>query len=97
MGRGLDHSENYSSLITALPPSAAGSLVLCGTLFGLREPRITHLDGYRIDQVPAPHMLFVWNVDRPGMIGRVGSVLGAHAVNIAGMQVGRAAVGGTAG
>jgi len=41
-------------------------------------------------------MLFVWNVDRPGMIGRVGSLLGSHAINIAGMQVGRAAVGGTA-
>jgi D-3-phosphoglycerate dehydrogenase len=41
-------------------------------------------------------MLFVWNVDRPGMIGRVGSLLGSHHVNIAGMQVGRVAVGGTA-
>jgi D-3-phosphoglycerate dehydrogenase / 2-oxoglutarate reductase len=94
--RSRDHSEDFSSLMTARLHTAAGSLVVGGTLFGRREPRITHLDGYRIDLVPAPHMLFVWNVDRPGMIGRVGSLLGARAVNIAGMQVGRVAVGGTA-
>lgn len=94
--RDRDHSEDFSSLITARLQTAAGSLVLGGTLFGRREPRITHLDEYRIDLVPAPYMLFVWNVDRPGMIGRVGSLLGQHAVNIAGMQVGRVAAGGTA-
>jgi D-3-phosphoglycerate dehydrogenase len=94
--RSRDHSEDFSSLLTTRLQTAAGTLVLGGTLFGRREPRITHLDGYRIDLVPAPHMLFVWNVDRPGMIGRVGSLLGSHHVNIAGMQVGRVAVGGTA-
>jgi D-3-phosphoglycerate dehydrogenase len=46
--------------------------------------------------VPAPHMLFVWNEDRPGMIGRVGTILGRHGVNIANMHVGRRDAGGTA-
>lgn len=91
-----EESEDFSSLIRVRLVTTAGALVVGGTLFGQREPRITHLDDYRIDLVPAPHMLFVWNVDRPGMIGRVGSILGAQKVNIAGMQVGRTTPGGTA-
>jgi D-3-phosphoglycerate dehydrogenase len=41
-------------------------------------------------------MLFVWNVDRPGMIGHVGTILGRRGVNIANMHVGRRDAGGTA-
>jgi D-3-phosphoglycerate dehydrogenase len=91
-----DHSEDFSSLIRVQLDTTHGPLLVGGTLFGHREPRITHLDGYRIDLVPSARMLFVWNVDRPGMIGRVGSILGSQHVNIAGMQVGRTAPGGTA-
>ncbi len=89
-------SEDFSSLIRIRIETTKGPLVVGGTLFGRHEPRITHLNDYRIDLVPASHMLFVWNVDRPGMIGRVGNILGSHQVNIAGMQVGRVAPGGTA-
>jgi D-3-phosphoglycerate dehydrogenase len=41
-------------------------------------------------------MLFAWNTDRPGMIGRVGTILGRHGVNIAGMHLGRESPGGVA-
>lgn len=91
-----ESSEDFSSLVRVRLATTSGALVLGGTLFGRREPRITHLDGYRIDLAPAPRMLFLWNVDRPGMIGRVGTILGRHQVNIAGMQVGRVVAGETA-
>ncbi len=91
-----EQSEDFSSLIRVRIETMRGPFVVGGTLFGRREPRITHLNDYRIDLVPASHMLFVWNVDRPGMIGRVGTILGNHQVNIAGMQVGRVVPGGTA-
>ncbi len=91
-----EHSEDFSSLIRVRVETTRDPLLLGGTLFGRREPRITHLNDYRIDLVPASRMLFVWNVDRPGMIGRVGATLGTHQVNIAGMQVGRVVPGGTA-
>lgn len=71
-------------------------LVIGGTVFGRKEPRITHVGEYRLDLAPAPHMLFIWNTDRPGMIGRVGSILGELKVNIAGMAVGRVVPGGVA-
>jgi D-3-phosphoglycerate dehydrogenase len=91
-----DHSDDFSSLIQVRVETTGNPFVLGGTLFGKRDPRITHVNDYRIDLVPAPYMLFVWNVDRPGMIGRVGTILGAHQVNIAGMQVGRNTPHGTA-
>jgi D-3-phosphoglycerate dehydrogenase / 2-oxoglutarate reductase len=45
---------------------------------------------------PAPHLLVVRNDDRPGMIGAVGTMLGVANVNIADMDVGRAATPGSA-
>ena len=63
---------------------------LAGTLSGaLDEPRIVMVDDHAVDLPPAPHMLVVRNDDRPGVIGRVGSVLGDAGVNIADMNVGR--------
>jgi D-3-phosphoglycerate dehydrogenase len=91
-----DLCEDFASQIVAEIQTSQGMLRLGGALFGHREPRITVLDGWRLDLVPAPHMLFVWNADRPGMIGRVGTILGRHGVNIANMHVGRRDAGGTA-
>ncbi len=91
-----DLCEDFASQIMAEAQTSHGTLRLGGTLFGHREPRITRLNRVRLDLVPAPHMLFVWNEDRPGMIGRVGTILGRHAVNIANMHVGRREPGGTA-
>lgn len=84
-----ERSEDFSTLIRVRLETAQDGLTLGGTLFGRREPRIVQLDGYRLDLAPARHMLWVWNDDRPGMIGKVGTVLGNADVNIASMQVGR--------
>ena len=57
---------------------------------GLRaEPRLVQIDGHTVDVPPAGHLLVVNNDDRPGVIGRVGTVLGDAGVNIADMDVGR--------
>jgi D-3-phosphoglycerate dehydrogenase len=42
-----------------------------------------------VDVIPEGYKLLLPHDDRPGMIGQVGSLLGAHDINIAGMQVGR--------
>jgi D-3-phosphoglycerate dehydrogenase len=88
--------EDFASQILAEAQTSRGTLRLGGTLWGHREPRITRLNRWRLDLAPAPHMLFVWNEDRPGMIGRVGTILGRHGVNIANMHVGRRDAGGAA-
>ncbi|HEV2283682.1 MAG TPA: phosphoglycerate dehydrogenase [bacterium] len=84
-----DLCEDFASQLVAEIETSRGTLRLGGTLWGHREPRITRLNAWRLDLAPAPHMLFVWNADRPGMIGHVGTILGRRGVNIANMHVGR--------
>ena len=60
------------------------------------EQRIVMIDEHTFDVPPADHMLMVKNDDRPGVIGIVGTLLGDAGVNIADMDVGRAAEPGTA-
>jgi D-3-phosphoglycerate dehydrogenase len=70
---------------------------ISGTLVGRRsEQRIVMIDDHHFDVPPADHMLMVKNDDRPGVIGTVGTLLGNAGVNIDDMDVGRAAVPGTA-
>lgn len=53
------------------------------------EPHIVQLDGNWVDFVPQGHVMLTRHRDRPGMIGRVGTLLGQADVNIAAMQVAR--------
>jgi D-3-phosphoglycerate dehydrogenase / 2-oxoglutarate reductase len=60
------------------------------------SPRIVGLDGYEIDATPIGAMLITQHRDVPGVIGRVGTILGDAQVNISTMQVSRNTVGGDA-
>ncbi len=91
-----DEHEDYQSLVTATVITALGGRELQGTVFGRREPRLVSLDSRRISLVPEGTVLLVWNYDRPGMIGSIGTLLGEAKVNIANMEVGRADAGVTA-
>jgi D-3-phosphoglycerate dehydrogenase len=54
------------------------------------------IDPYPVDIPPEGHLLLISHTDKPGIIGRVGTLLGVNDVNIATMQVGRKVVGGSA-
>jgi D-3-phosphoglycerate dehydrogenase / 2-oxoglutarate reductase len=87
-------SEDYRSKIT-LRSSCGHSIG--GTLAGLRqEPRIVMVDDHLVEVPPSRHLLVIRNDDRPGMIGAVGSTLGASNVNISNMALGRNEQGGRA-
>jgi len=60
-----------------------------GTVFGANDARIVELNHLRVDVVPEGYKLILPHEDQPGMIGQVGTLLGQHDINIAGMQVGR--------
>ena len=86
-------ARDYVNLITL----RGGDHGIAGTFTGLKgEPRIVMLDDHSIDVPPAGNMLVVRNDDRPGVIGRVGTILGDAGVNIADMHVGRPAAGASA-
>jgi D-3-phosphoglycerate dehydrogenase / 2-oxoglutarate reductase len=76
--------------------SKAGKFTVAGTTTPDGAVRIKDIDGYQFDLEPAPFMLAVNNADKPGMIGRIGTVLGAENVNIGNMQVSRNAKEGIA-
>ena len=71
-----------------------GGRSVAGTLGGSKgEPRIVLVDDHAVDLPPAQHMIVLRNDDRPGVIGRVGTVLGEEGINIADMNVGRSPEG----
>ena len=73
---------------------------LAGTLFGYgeqrREGRITEIDGFYLEARPHGHMIVMRNRDVPGVIGRVGTILGERGVNISRFHLGRRERGGEA-
>jgi len=72
-----------------------GDFEASGTvLFG--EPRVIGIGAFRVDLVPEGRFLVSRHEDRPGVVGRFGTILGAHDINIASMQVGRDAPRGRA-
>jgi D-3-phosphoglycerate dehydrogenase len=79
----------YSNLVSLEAQEDGGGQVntLAATItWG--EERVVRVDDYLTDFVPSGHVLFCHNVDRPGMIGRVGTILGDVGVNIGHMDVG---------
>jgi D-3-phosphoglycerate dehydrogenase len=67
----------------------AGRHSVSGYLTPHGQMRLLEVDGLPLDMAPAEHMLFDFHQDRPGIIGRVGTILGEHGINIAAMSVGR--------
>ena len=86
----LPEVENYAGMLELRAHTATGVRVFGGTV--LRDkPYVVELDGYWVTFEPVGSLLFTYHRDRPGMIGRVGTLLGAGDVNISSMQVGRLA------
>jgi D-3-phosphoglycerate dehydrogenase len=82
---------DFTSLVTATLRTGAGDTTVSGTLFGRRDPRIVRVNSYELELAPAGHLLLFANEDTPGVIGRIGTLLGDNRVNIGGMQLGRTA------
>jgi len=90
-------SSDYVNLIALRAETEDGEVSVAGTLVGKRNAeRVMQVLGYDVEMVPATHMLFFAYEDRPGVIGKVGTILGQHDINIATMDVGRPTRGGTA-
>ncbi|AKG21055.1 phosphoglycerate dehydrogenase [Calothrix sp. 336/3] len=88
--------KDYAGSIHLEATGNLGTHAVTGALLGDGEIRLTNLDGFPINVPPSQHMLFTLHRDMPGIIGKLGSLLGSYNVNIASMQVGRKIVRGDA-
>jgi D-3-phosphoglycerate dehydrogenase / 2-oxoglutarate reductase len=89
-------AEDFTSLISATVKTDKETSSVAGTLFSHKNSRIVRMNGQNVDIVPSGCMLLLTNIDRPGIVGQVGTFLGKNNINIAGMQVSRKVPGGEA-
>ncbi|CAM3879359.1 phosphoglycerate dehydrogenase [Mesobacillus zeae] len=90
------NSSGYANSMSVTVKGDNRAFTARGTYIEHYGPRIVNLDGFNIDFHPEGNLLYIQHMDRPGVIGRVGNVLGENKINIATMQVGRKEVGGEA-
>jgi D-3-phosphoglycerate dehydrogenase len=87
---------DFQTLIRVTVTTERGDRAVAGTLFGGHRPRLVEIKGIEIEAELAPHMLYITNEDKPGLIGALGMALGSAGVNIATFHLGRAERGGDA-
>ncbi|MBI3601012.1 MAG: phosphoglycerate dehydrogenase [Nitrospinae bacterium] len=81
--------HDFASLISVTIKTEKQERVIEGTIFGKNDPRIVRIDEYWVEASPSGNMLIFSNIDTPGVIGKIGTLLGDDNINIAGMQLGR--------
>ena len=101
--RGIDIAETvherpseYQTLVRITVTAGGLTRSVAGTLIGNGKPRLVEIKGIKVEADFAPHMLYVTNKDKPGFIGRFGTLLADAGVNIATFHLGRALAGGDA-
>jgi D-3-phosphoglycerate dehydrogenase len=62
---------------------------VAGAVFGKKTLRIVRINKFYMEAVPEGHILILNNRDVPGVVGGVGTLLGQHGINIAGIELGR--------
>lgn len=89
-------SKHFTNLLTIEITTKNGKRKVSGTVLDGFGPRIVRVDSYHVDIQPDGHMILIEHYDKPGAIGRMGTLLGNYDVNIATMQVDRKETGGHA-
>ena len=82
-------SEDYINLITVKAITTGATTIVAGTIFGKHDARVVKINNFRVELIPEGHLALIHNMDKPGAIGSIGTVLGEHKINIARMQVGQ--------
>jgi len=102
-GRGIAVSStvhptpiDYSNLVTFRVSTATEEFCVSGTVFSERIARIVSVNNFRVEFKPEGHHIYIINKDVPGVVGKVGSLLGDREINIAEYNLARTASGGKA-
>jgi D-3-phosphoglycerate dehydrogenase len=89
-------SQDFANLIRVQVKGKEKEAQVCGTLFTKTEPRIVKINEYYVEAIPEGLLLIMHNMDVPGLVGHIGTILGKNNINIAGMTFGRIKPGGRA-
>ena len=90
---GTISESEHGNAIKVLAEGKSEKVSLVGSVIE-GKPVLKEIDGYKVDIKPEGIICIIRHIDRPGMIGKVGLLLGDYGINIAGMQVGRKEPGG---
>jgi len=93
-GISIDETKNtqpkdVSASLSAKVVTDKGTRTITGSIFGGSLLRIIEIDGFTVEMTPAGTVLIIYNDDKPGVIGSVGSLCGKHKINICTMGVGQ--------
>ncbi len=88
--------SDYQTLVRLTVETERRKRVVAGSLFGDSKPRVVQINDMAVEAELAPHMIYLNNEDKPGLIGAVGTVLGDADLNIATFHLGRSEAGGDA-
>ena len=86
----------YQTYVRLSVETERGERSVAGTVFSDGRPRVIQIKGIDMEAELAPNMLYITNQDKPGFIGRFGSLMGELGVNIATLNLGRDKPGGDA-
>jgi len=89
-------AEDFVSLVGVTLRAGEEENYVAGTILWKKDIRIVRVNNFDIEAVPTGNMLFIYNSDRPGVIGDIGTTLAKHKINIATMYLGRDQAGGRA-
>jgi len=88
--------EEFANLVTIEAKTDKMKVVAAGTLSSRKEPRLVKINDFYVEAGTEGYLLILSNEDKPGIVGQIGTILGQHKINIAGMTLGRTKVGGVA-
>jgi len=92
-----DQLDKYNDLIAFIVRTDKGENTFAGTVFADNVGRVMLYNRFRLDMVPEGTFLHFRIFDRPGIIGRIGTILGDNSINIAGLELSRHKTGEEAG
>jgi len=89
-------SRAFTSMISVTVKTAKEKTFAAGAIFGRRDLRIVRINKFTVEVIPEGRMLVLYNNDKPGVIGNIGTTLGQNGVNIARLHLSREQVDGQA-
>jgi len=89
-------ARDFASMIRVRAITSDRDSEVAGAVLGRRDARIVRINGFSLEAIPKGHMLFLFNRDLPGVLGRIATFIGDNNVNIGRLYLGRKKVGESA-